>query len=92
MRHKKRKLDEKSAVCSLIQTALLGLAIWYAMMINGREYCDRKKCICSVLTSEEQTLESDERLDQVCRIEDIAPEHLQLSQCSVSMNNGCGSR
>lgn len=65
MRHKKRKLDEKSTVCFLMRTALLCLAIWYAMMINGREYYDRKECVCSVLTSEEQTLEIDERLNQV---------------------------
>lgn len=41
-------------------------------MISSQEYLDRKKCICSVLTSEEQTLEIDERLDQVCRIEDMS--------------------
>ena len=73
MRHKKRKFDEKSAVCFLIQTALLGLVIWYVIMINGLEFRDRRKCICSVLTSEKQTLEIDERLNQVCRIEDISP-------------------
>lgn len=69
MRYKKRKLDEKSTVCYFMRIALLCLAIWYAIMVSSQEYRDRKKCICSVLTSEEQTLEIDERLDQVCRIE-----------------------
>ena len=73
MRHKKRKLNEKSIVCFLMRTVLLCLAIWCAMMINEREYCDRKECVCSVLTSEEQTLKIDERLNQVCRIENMSP-------------------
>lgn len=72
MRHKKRKLNEKSTVCFLMRTALLCIVIWYAVMISGLEYRDRKKCVCSVLTSEKQTLEIDERLNQVCRIEDMS--------------------
>ena len=73
MRHKKRRCDEKSTVCSLMQIVLLCFAIWYAIMISSREYLNRKKCVCSLLTSEEQTLEIDERLDQMCRIEDMSP-------------------
>ena len=72
MRCKKRGIDEKSTVCSMMRTALLLFVIWYAIGISSREYYDRKKCICSVLTSEEQTLEIDERLNQICRIEDIS--------------------
>jgi len=72
MRHKKRKLDEKSTACILMRTVLLCFAIWCAMMINGRKYSDRKECVCSVLTAEEQTLKIDERLNQICRIEDMS--------------------
>lgn len=72
MRHKKRKLDEKNTVRFFMRTALLCLAIWYAIMVSSREYRERKKCVCSVLTSEEQTLKIDERLEQVYRIEDLS--------------------
>lgn len=73
MSYKKRKLDEKSTVCFSMRTVLLCLAIWYAIMISSREYLDRKKCVCRLLRSEEQTLEIDERLDQLYRIEDMIP-------------------
>lgn len=83
MRHKKKKMNEKSTVCFFMRTALLCFAIWYVIMISSREYRDRKKCVCSVLTSEEQTLEIDERLDQVCRIEDrsLGTFSVTLMQC-----------
>ena len=55
----------KNAVRSII---LVGMFVLLCCLIAvwARDYADRQQCVCSILTTEEQTYAIDDRLYRVC--------------------------
>lgn len=56
MKHAARRIT----LASMVVLLLCLIAVW------ARGYADRQQCVCSILTTEEQTYAIDDRLYRVC--------------------------
>ena len=56
MKHAARRIT----LASMVVLLLCLIAVW------ARDYADRRQCVCSILTTEEQTYAIDDRLYRVC--------------------------
>ena len=56
MKHAARRIT----LASMVVLLLCLIAVW------ARGYADRRQCVCSILTTEEQTYAIDDRLYRVC--------------------------
>ena len=79
MKREKKQLLAQFISSNWGWSILLAFVLWCGF----KAYCDRKECVCSALTIENQTLKIDDRLESVCSIDELSPGtfSIVLLQC-----------